>query len=64
MLSANGAKMPAHSQLLKPEQIWDLVNFVLALPYQPDLLNDAPDTAPPAGVTTPAPATTAAVERR
>lgn len=34
----NGAKMPAHS-FLQPEQIWDLVNFVLALPYQPDLLD-------------------------
>lgn len=36
----NGAKMPAHS-FLQPEQIWDLVNFVLALPYQPDLLDGA-----------------------
>jgi len=26
--------------------IWDVVNFVLALPYQPELLKDAP--APPA----------------
>ncbi|MDB5353159.1 MAG: Cytochrome c [Planctomycetota bacterium] len=49
----NGAKMPAHAQLLKPEQIWDLVNFVLALPYQPNLLNDAPDTIP-AATSTPA----------
>ena len=46
----NGAKMPAHAQLLKPEQIWDLVNFVLALPYDPTLLDDAarrrPDEPP------------------
>jgi mono/diheme cytochrome c family protein len=41
----NGAKMPAHN-FLKPEQIWDLVNFVLALPYQPELLENVP---PPAG---------------
>lgn len=54
----NGAKMPAHASLLKPEQIWDLVNFVLALPYQPDLLDDAPDTVAPATTTT-TPATTA-----
>ncbi len=40
-----GAKMPAHSTLLKPEQIWDLVNFVLALPYQPELLEDVPPPA-------------------
>ena len=32
----NGAKMPAHYPTLEPEQIWDLVNFVLALPYEPD----------------------------
>jgi mono/diheme cytochrome c family protein len=53
----NGAKMPAHAQLLKPEQIWDLVNFVLALPYQPRLLDDAPETVPP--VSTPPASTTA-----
>jgi len=50
----NGAKMPAHAQLLKPEQIWDLVNFVLAMPYDPDLLNDAPETVPPAATSPPA----------
>ena len=49
----NGAKMPAHGSLLKPEQIWDLVNFVLALPFEPNLLDDAPETVPPA-TTTPA----------
>lgn len=42
----NGAKMPAHT-FLQPEQIWDLVNFVLALPYQPELLESAPTS--PAG---------------
>ncbi len=36
----NGTPMPAHASTLKPEQIWDLVNFVLALPYQPELLRD------------------------
>jgi mono/diheme cytochrome c family protein len=40
----NGAKMPGHGSALKPEQIWDLVNFVLALPYDQDLLRGA--TAP------------------
>jgi len=34
-----GTPMPAHSSL-KPEQVWDLVNFVLALPYQQELLID------------------------
>jgi mono/diheme cytochrome c family protein len=43
----NGAKMPSHLTALKPEQIWDLVNFVLALPYQPELLKDVPSTPPP-----------------
>ena len=53
----NGAKMPAHAPLFKdhPEQMWDLVNFVLALPYQPGLLDDAPDEVAPATTTTPAP---------
>ena len=36
----NGAKMPSFSKLTE-EQVWDVVNFVLALPYQPDLLKDA-----------------------
>lgn len=43
----NGAKMPAHGSALKPEQIWDLVNFVLALPYEPDLLRNAVAPGPP-----------------
>jgi mono/diheme cytochrome c family protein len=42
----NGAKMPAHYPTIEPERIWDLVNFVLALPYEPDLLKGA--TLPPA----------------
>ena len=37
----NGAKMPAHGNLLPDDQIWDVVNFILALPYEPDLLKDA-----------------------
>jgi mono/diheme cytochrome c family protein len=39
----NGVKMPAHAGLLTDEQIWDVVNFVLALPEDPDLL---PESAP------------------
>ncbi len=54
----NGAKMPGHYPQLKPEQIWDLVNFVLTLPAHPELLDDAPETVAPA--TSPAtPAATA-----
>ena len=37
----NGAQMPGHGSALNPEQIWDLVNFVLALPYEPELLRGA-----------------------
>ncbi len=47
----NGTPMPAHlgSQLQTDREIWDLVNFVLALPYEPELLKDArPYVAPPA----------------
>ncbi len=53
----NGAKMPAHAPLFKdhPEQMWDIVNFVLALPYQPGLLDDAPDEVAPATTTTTTP---------
>jgi hypothetical protein len=41
----NGAKMPAHDpSIASKEKIWDLVNFVLALPYDPDLLKDVPAT--------------------
>jgi mono/diheme cytochrome c family protein len=48
----NGAKMPAHNETIEPERIWDLVNFVLALPFEPGLLEGAtlpttrPTTAP------------------
>jgi hypothetical protein len=47
----NGAKMPGHGSAMPPEQIWDIVNFVLALPYQPELLRDYhPAPLPPAAV--------------
>jgi mono/diheme cytochrome c family protein len=39
----NGAKMPAHAGILTDDQVWDVVNFVLALPEDPDLL---PESAP------------------
>ena len=42
----NGAKMPAHSNILTEEQIWDVVNFVLALPDQPELLKVPTPAAP------------------
>ncbi len=46
----NGAKMPSHVPTLTPEQIWDVVNFILALPYEPDLVRDkAPASAPTHG---------------
>ena len=35
-----GAQMPSHYPTVNHEQIWDLVNFVLALPYDPNLLRD------------------------
>jgi len=37
----NGAKMPAHSNTLTEDQIWDVVNFVLALPDEPGLLKES-----------------------
>ena len=37
----NGVKMPAHAGLLTDDQIWDVVNFVLALPSDPELLPEA-----------------------
>ena len=47
----NGAQMPAHyPSPLDDKKVWDLVNFVLALPYEPELLRDAP----PAPAATPA----------
>ena len=45
--------MPAHYPTIEPEQIWDLVNFVLALPYEPKLLEGA--TLPAAAAATAAP---------
>ena len=36
-----GAQMPGHFPTINHEQIWDVVNFVLALPYEPELLKDA-----------------------
>jgi mono/diheme cytochrome c family protein len=30
----NGSKMPAHDTALKPEEIWDIVNFLEAMPYR------------------------------
>jgi len=42
----NGAQMPGHYPSIDEKQIWDLVNFVLALPYEPELLTDAPPVAP------------------
>ncbi len=43
----NGAKMPAHVPTLEPEKVWDVVNFVLALPYEPKLLEGATLPAAP-----------------
>ncbi|MCZ2111375.1 MAG: hypothetical protein LC118_17700 [Dehalococcoidia bacterium] len=37
----NGSKMPAHFPTLEPERIWDLVNFILALPEDRGLLEGA-----------------------
>jgi len=35
-----GAQMPSHYPgLINEKQVWDLVNFVLALPYEPELLS-------------------------
>ena len=43
-----GSNMPGFGDNLSDEQIWDLVNFLLALPHDPDLLKDAPSQAPDA----------------
>jgi mono/diheme cytochrome c family protein len=43
-----GTPMPAHASSVKsPEDLWHLVNFVLALPYQPELLEGLSTAAPP-----------------
>ena len=51
----NGAKMPGHFPAVQPDQIWDLVNFVLALPYDPELLLTPGEPAAP-GMMPPTPA--------
>lgn len=45
----NGAKMPAHVPSLETGRIWDLVDFVLALPDDPGLLEGLapPEPGPP-----------------
>jgi mono/diheme cytochrome c family protein len=47
----NGAQMPAHysATSFDEKKIWDVVNFVLALPYEPNLLKEASPPAPAAG---------------
>ena len=46
----NGVKMPAHAGVLTDDQIWDVVNFVLAVRDEPGLL---PESSPsPARPTT------------
>lgn len=44
----NGAKMPAHASAFpsSPERMWDIVNFVFALPYHPELLDDVDHMTP------------------
>jgi mono/diheme cytochrome c family protein len=47
----NGAQMPAHyPSPFDDKKVWDVVNFVLALPFEPELLRDVPNL-PPAGGT-------------
>lgn len=43
----NGTPMPSHASILKPDEIWDVINFVLALPSQPNLLKGAEAGAVP-----------------
>jgi mono/diheme cytochrome c family protein len=45
----NGSQMPGHYPSINEQQIWDLVNFLLVLPYEPELLADAPPPAPSGG---------------
>ena len=46
-----GAQMPSHYPgLINEQQVWDLVNFVLQLPYEPGLLDGA---AAPSGAEAP-----------
>lgn len=37
----NGVKMPQHAGPLTEDEIWDVVNFVLALPLDPELLPES-----------------------
>ena len=42
-----GSKMPGFGSAFSEAEIWDLVNFVLALPHEPDLLDGAvPEESP------------------
>jgi mono/diheme cytochrome c family protein len=41
------SSMPAFEKNLKPNEIWDVVQFVRALPYRPDLLPAASQAKPP-----------------
>ncbi len=42
----NGAQMPAHyPSPFDEKKMWDVVNFVLALPFEPELLRDVPSPA-------------------
>jgi mono/diheme cytochrome c family protein len=46
----NGAQMPAHyPSPFDEKKMWDVVNFVLALPYEPELLTEAPAPPPASG---------------
>lgn len=46
----NGAQMPAHyPSPFDDQKVWDVVNFVLALPFEPNLLKDAPPPPPATG---------------
>ena len=50
----NGAQMPAHyPSPFDEKKVWDVVNFVLALPYEPNLLKDAPAPPPAPAAGTP-----------
>ncbi len=49
-----GAKMPGHYPTLEADEIWDLVNFVLALPYEPKLLEGVPLPNPSSPTSAPA----------
>ena len=49
----NGAKMPAHYPAIDSDRIWDIVNFILALPLDPSLLDETSiaSVAPTVGTT-------------